>query len=149
MIRKAGQPDLIAVAACVDAAFQPYVTVVGKPPAPMVADYALLIGRGSVHLLEEEGALLGVIVLEPCADHLFVETLAVPPEHQRKGAGSRLMRFAETEARRFGLPEIRLYTHEAMTGSIAFYRALGFTESERRTEDGYARIYLTSPVAPR
>jgi ribosomal protein S18 acetylase RimI-like enzyme len=149
LIRKAGQADLIAASACVDAAFQPYVTVVGKPPAPMVADYALLIGRGSVHLLEEEGALLGVIVLEPCPDHLFVQTLAVPPDHQRAGVGQRLMRFAETEARRFALPEIRLYTHEAMTGSIAFYRALGFTETERRIEDGFARIYLTAPVAQR
>lgn len=142
MIRSAGQADLAALSRCVDEAFLPYVPVVGKPPAPMLADYALLVERGSVHLLEEEGVLLGVLVLEPCPDHLFVQTLAVPPDRQRIGVGSRLMRFAETEARRFGLGEIRLYTHEAMSGSLAFYRAIGFEERERMVEDGYARVYL-------
>ncbi|MDX1541501.1 MAG: GNAT family N-acetyltransferase [Geminicoccaceae bacterium] len=142
MIRQAGRSDLIAIKACVDAAFRPYVQAIGRSPAPMLADHALLVERGSIHLLEIAGALLGVIVLEPCPDHLFVETLAVPPEHQRRGAGRRLMAFAEDEADRLGLPEIRLYTNEAMAGSLAFYRTLGFDERERGAEDGYARIYL-------
>ena len=114
----------------------------------MLVDYAPLIERRTVHLLEHEGALMGVIVMEPCPDHLFVETLAVPPEHQRKGVGTRLMRFADSEARRFGLTEVSLYTHSRMAPSLAFYRALGFALRERREEHGYERIYLVRPVTP-
>jgi ribosomal protein S18 acetylase RimI-like enzyme len=148
MIRLAGAPDLRAVITCVDAAFEPCVPLIGKPPAPMQSDFETLIARGSVHLLEHEGALLGLIVLEPCPDHLFVETLAVPPDRQRQGIGRRLMAFAATEAARHHLPEIRLYTHERMAASLAFYQALGFEECQRRVEDGFARVYLTRRLEP-
>lgn len=148
MIRVAGAVDLPAVVACVEAAFKGYIPLIGKPPGPMLVDYAPLIERRSVHLLEHEGALMGLIVMEPCPDHLFVETLAVHPDHQRKGVGARLMRFAETEAQRFNLPEMRLYTHAKMAPSLAFYDKLGFAVRERRTESGYDRIYLTRPVEP-
>jgi len=95
-----------------------------------------------VHLLEVDGAVVGVLVAEPRPDHLFVDVVAVRPAAQRQGIGRRLMGFAEQEARRRGLVEVRLYTHEVMHGALALYRALDYEESERRLEDGYARVYL-------
>ena len=70
--------------------------------------------------------------------------MAVHPAAQRQGIGRRLMALAEQEARRRGLAEVRLYTHEVMHGALALYRALGYEETERRLEDGYARVYLRS-----
>ncbi|MFX8999726.1 GNAT family N-acetyltransferase, partial [Acinetobacter baumannii] len=43
------------------------------------------------------------------------------PDRQGRGLGRRLIAFADAEARRLGLPEIRLYTHVTMTGNIALY----------------------------
>jgi ribosomal protein S18 acetylase RimI-like enzyme len=120
----------------------PYVARIGRPPAPMLQDYAALIRKCAVHVLEGPEGLIGVLVLEPRTDHLFIDTIAVNPAHRGKGFGRTLMRFAENQARRRVLPEIRLYTHERMTETLPFYAALGFVETGRRLEDGYARIYF-------
>ena len=127
---------------CVAAAFEGFVPQIGKPPAPMLADYAALIARGQVHVVEDEGVISAAIVLEARPDHLFVDVLAVRPERQRIGLGRRLMALAAAEAGRRGRREIRLYTHEVMVGALALYRGLGYQETGRRLEDGYARVYL-------
>lgn len=141
-IRLAALPDLKGLIACVDAAFQPLAERIGKPPAPMLADYPDLVARGRVHLLEAEGRIAGVLVSEVTADEVFVETLAIDPSIQRVGAGRRLMTFVEDEARRAGRPRIRLYTHALMHEARSFYRTLRFREVELRREAGYERVYL-------
>ena len=55
----------------------------------MLADYRALIAAGRVHLLETGGALLGALVIEAKADHLFVDVVAVQPAAQRHGIGRR------------------------------------------------------------
>lgn len=145
-IRLAALPDLASITVCVDAAFQPYVARIGKPPSPMLADYPSLIGRGRVHLLEAEGRVAGVLVSEARRDHLFVDILAVDPAVRRAGAGRRLMAFAEDEARRAGLHRVRLYTHALMTEARAFYQALGYSEVEARHEAGFDRVYLEKMI---
>jgi ribosomal protein S18 acetylase RimI-like enzyme len=57
-----------------------------------------------------------------------------------------LIELAESEARRRGLRELTLYTHECMTENIGMYRALGYVETERRTESGYRRVYMRKVV---
>ena len=141
-IRPARAGDHAAVVDCVSAAFGPFIAQIGKPPAPMLADYAAPIARRQVHVVEEGGSVAAVLVLAAAADHLFVDVVAVRPRRQRRGLGRRLMAFAADEARRRGLCEIRLYTHEVMSGARGLYRALGYQETARRLEDGYARVYL-------
>jgi ribosomal protein S18 acetylase RimI-like enzyme len=41
-----------------------------------------------------------------------------------------------------GLDTVELYTHERMVEALSFYRGLGYVETGRRIEDGYARVYL-------
>ncbi len=147
-IRRATAADRTVVAACVDAAFRGFIREIGKPPAPMLADYGALIANGQVHVLVTDGAVLGAIVLKAKHDHLFVDVVAVHPERQRQGVGRRLMAFAAAEARRLGLAEVRLYTHQVMSGALALYPALGYHETTRRVEDGYARVYFCKRVPP-
>jgi ribosomal protein S18 acetylase RimI-like enzyme len=141
-IRLAAPDDLAAVRRCVDAAFTPYVARIGKPPAPMLQDYAALIGKGRVHILAGPKGLIGVLVIEPHPDHLFIDTIAIDPAHHGQGLGRTLMCHGEDEARRRSLSEIRLYTHERMTETLPFDSAVGFVETGRRVEDNYARVYL-------
>jgi ribosomal protein S18 acetylase RimI-like enzyme len=82
-------------------------------------------------------------VLRPQIDHLLLDNIAVLPDSQRMGLGRQLISFAETEARRLGFSEVRLYTHQKMTENIALYTRLGFIEIGRGHESGYDRVFMT------
>jgi len=87
-----------------------------------------------------------VIVLIPGDDHLLVENVAVDPAMQGRGLGRELMAFAERRAAELELPELRLYTNQLMTENLALYPALGYTETGRRVEDGFARVYFSKRI---
>lgn len=141
-IRHATAADRAAVSGCVNAAYALYIARMGVKPAPMLADHAHLIARGLVYVLERGGAIDGVLVIEPKPGYLFLENVAVQPNAQGLGLGRRLLSFAEEQARQAGLSEIRLYTNELMTENIALYTRFGYEETDRRSEDGYSRVFF-------
>jgi ribosomal protein S18 acetylase RimI-like enzyme len=142
-IRRALAAEAPAVAALVERAYAPWVPVIGRRPAPMDDDYALLIAHEEVFVLARDGRLAGILVLAVEPDHLWLDNVAVEPALKGQGLGRALLAFAEAEARRLGLPEIRLLTHQAMLANIALYARCGYAETERRVEDGFARVYMT------
>jgi aspartate aminotransferase-like enzyme/GNAT superfamily N-acetyltransferase len=111
-------------------------------PAPMDDDFAAICAAGEAHLLEAEGRILGVIVLEDAPDHLWIDNVAVEPALKGGGLGRLLLAFAEAEARWRRLPSLRLLTNALMASNIAFYARLGYAEVERREEDGFSRVYM-------
>ncbi len=147
MIRLAQCTNAAAVEAVVRAAYAIYIPRIGRPPGPMLDDYARLIADGLVHLLDDAtGAVLGIIVLLPKADHLLLDNIAVQPSRQGQGIGRQLISFAESEARRRRVAELRLYTHEKMTENIALYRRLGFIETGRGRQAGFDRVFMTKSL---
>jgi ribosomal protein S18 acetylase RimI-like enzyme len=143
-IRPATPDDLPAIKAVIDAAYARYLTRMDKPPAPMFRDYGPSVEAGTTWVI---GApVTAVLTLYPRADHLYVENVAVDPVAQGRGLGRALMEFAEQEAARRGLNRMALVTHEVMTENQAIYARLGYTEIERRTEDGYRRVYMEKPL---
>jgi ribosomal protein S18 acetylase RimI-like enzyme len=146
MIRPADANEAEWARALVRRAYALYVPRMGKEPAPMLADYAALIEAGEVHVLEDGGQPVALIVLRPDEDGLFIENIAVDPAIQRKGHGRALLSFAEREARRLGLTALRLYTNAAMTENLTYYPRLGFRETDRREEDGYKRVFFEKRV---
>jgi ribosomal protein S18 acetylase RimI-like enzyme len=141
-IRAAVDADVPAIARVVHDSFAGFISLIGRAPSPMYQDHIARVAQRAVWVLTEDGAIVGVIVLQFNPDHLFVETIAVAPPRQSNGLGGRLLAFAEDEARRRGLDEARLHMHLTMTRSIALYQALGYAEYARADEDGYHRIYL-------
>src|SRR5690242_2917242 len=122
MIRAARPDDREAVEAIVRDAYSMYTPRIGKPPGPMLDDYAALIADGAVSVLEDKpGAIAAILVLLDAPDHLLLDNIAVSPDRQGQGLGRRLVAFAESEARRRRHAELRLYTHEKMTENIALY----------------------------
>jgi GNAT superfamily N-acetyltransferase len=147
MIRAAESVDRAAIETIVRAAYAVYIPRIGKPPGPMLDDYAGLIADGAVSVIEEAGEeIAALIVLLPKPDHLLLDNIAVRPDRQGKGFGRALIEFAEREARRLGFGEIRLYTHEKMTENIALYARIGFVETERRHDGGYDRVFMTKSL---
>jgi ribosomal protein S18 acetylase RimI-like enzyme len=142
ILRQAAPGDREAVERLVEAAYGMYVERIGKRPAPMDADYAALIDAGLVTVAESEGQVVGILVLVPMEDHLLVENVAVDPAAQRTGLGRRLMARAEDQARARGLSQLRLYTNEKMVENLAWYPRLGYHETERRAESGFARVFF-------
>ncbi len=142
MIRRARADEVGWVAATIAAAFSHYIPRMGRVPMTMTADHGALVAAGEVHVLEEAGGRLGLIVQRAAADHLYIDILAVLPEARHRGIGRRLLEFAEAEARRLGLPALRLFTNVAMTENLRFYPRVGYRQTEARSEDGFDRVYF-------
>ncbi len=145
-IRPAGAADLPALRRIVDAAYGKYIARIGKPPGPMLDDYAALVRQHAVWVIETETGVGGLLVLLPEADHLLLDNVAVDPAAHGQGLGKALMAFAEHESRRRGYGEMRLYTHEKMTENLAMYPALGWQETGRAEQSGYQRVFFRKPV---
>ncbi len=139
-MRQATAKDLDTIHAVIQAAYAKYLSRMPKPPAPMLRDYTGPIEQGSVWVTGQP--ITGLISLTPAGDRLLVENIAVHPAAQGTGLGAELMRFAEQQAAQRKLRRLILYTHEVMTENQAIYAHLGYHEVDRRTEDGYRRIYM-------
>jgi ribosomal protein S18 acetylase RimI-like enzyme len=148
-IRRAEDGDVTAVRAVVDAAYSHYVPRLGRPPAPMTADYEKLVSAGEAWVAEADGRVIGVLVTRPSGDALELENVAVDPAQQGQGHGRALVSFAEGHARELGLAAVELYTNEAMVENVRLYPRLGYVEVGRRVEDGYRRVYFRKTLDAR
>ncbi|WP_026415591.1 GNAT family N-acetyltransferase [Actinomadura oligospora] len=138
-IRPAVPSDRPAVERIVEAAYTPWAELIGTRPLPMDSDYAALIDAGRVFVLDD---LTGLIVLVPEDGVLYVDNVAVDPFAQGGGRGSRLLDFAEDQARELGLPALRLITNEKMTSNIARYERRGYRETGRETVEGRHAVHM-------
>ncbi len=141
-IRAATAADVPAIADIVEEAYRHYVDRMGKPPGPMLVDYAARVSQGVVWVLEEGAIIAGIIVLLPAPDYLLLDNIAVSPARQGLGLGRRLLAFAEAEALRRGYHEIRLYTHQTMVENQRLYASIGYVETGRGTEAGCDRVFM-------
>jgi ribosomal protein S18 acetylase RimI-like enzyme len=145
-MRLARPEEAPALAALVERAYAPYVPVIGIRPLPMEDDYPARIAAGQAWVLEEDGGILGLLVLEEAPDHLWLDNIAVEPARHGAGIGRRLMDFVFAEAIRRGKPEVRLLTNEKMTRNIGIYQRLGFTEYGRREKLGRRAVLMRRPA---
>jgi ribosomal protein S18 acetylase RimI-like enzyme len=145
-VRKASAGDADRIKQIAAAAYAPYVARIGRPPAPMTADYDGAIGRGEVWVAVRDGAVVGFVVLVLRPDHLLLENVAADPAHQGTGVGARLLALAEEHGAETG--EVRLYTHVAMTENQAYYPRHGYVETHRASEDGFDRVFFRKRLRP-
>ena len=130
-------------------AYEPYVRRIGQKPAPMVADFAALIDAAEVWVAVDFAEILGYIVMRPSGDALHIENIAVSPPRHGEGVGKALLNFAEAEAARIGIQRMDLYTNVKMRENLALYPRLGWVETDRRTENGFERVYFEKRLSPR
>jgi ribosomal protein S18 acetylase RimI-like enzyme len=140
--RAAIAADVPGIVDVVDQAYRHYITRLGKPPGPMLDDYASRVSEGAVWVLEEGAVIAAIIVLLPAPSYLLLDNIAVAPARQGLGLGRRLLAFAEAEALRRGYREIRLYTHQTMVENQRLYNSIGYEETGRGTEAGYDRVFM-------
>ncbi|MEW2247701.1 GNAT family N-acetyltransferase [Streptomyces sp. NPDC058733] len=138
-IRPAVAADVPAVKAVTDAAYHPYIERIGVVPQPMEADHAAEVAAGKVFVTGDP--VLGLVVVEEFADHLFLDSIAVHPDAHGTGVGRRLLHFVDAHARALGLPEIRLYTNAMMWENQRIYPRYGYEVVERRVDGPYDRVH--------
>ena len=145
-IRKANDSDVAEIKTCALDAYRTYTERIGRPPAPMQADYAEQVRKGQVFVVGESQMIVGFVVFYPQGDHLHLENVAVRPTHQGRGYGGHLIAYVEEQAKQYGLAAVELYTNEKMHENIAMYQKLGYVESARRNVDGYDRVFFRKAI---
>lgn len=141
-LRRATISDLAAVTALQRAAYAKNRAILGVEPLPLLADYAEIFSRYEVYLAEHDGALGGVLILEPRADDLLIWSIASAPAAQGRGTGNAMLAFAETRARELGLPCIRLYTGDKLAFNIAWYTRHGYAHESTEQMSDRVRVNL-------
>jgi ribosomal protein S18 acetylase RimI-like enzyme len=141
-IRQARVTDLHGIRRCAEAAYSIYVPRMGKRPAPMVADFARLIGDGNVHVLSDGGTIAGFAVFYVRGNHVHLENVAVHPDFQKRGHGVQLIAYAEHFAAEAGMNAVELYTNVKMAENLSLYPRLGYKEIGRWQEDGFDRVFF-------
>jgi GNAT superfamily N-acetyltransferase len=122
------------------AAYSKYLGRMSRPPAPMLDDIGPHVDAGEVWVIGRP--IRGLVCLSPADECLLVENVAVHPDAQGRGIGRRLLAFAEEESRRLGFDRVVLYTNEVMSENVAIYTHLGYREIDRRSEEGYRRVFM-------
>ncbi|ADE38732.1 GNAT family N-acetyltransferase [Candidatus Puniceispirillum marinum] len=153
-IRKATMDDAETCAAIAVAAYRDYVPLMGRRPAPMLADYAAHIADDIVFVVEDKVAdtksdsgkrddfdIVGFAIIVKKGDDYWLENVAVTPMAAGKGLGKRMMDFIEDYLRPL-CDRYQLYTNVKMERNISWYHALGFSETFRGEVDGYDRVYF-------
>ena len=145
-LRPATAADVDAIRELARAAFQRYVDRIGREPWPMTADYGRAVEAGQTWVAHHGERLVGLLVLQPAENHLLLDIVAVRPEAQGGGVGSRLLHLAEEQALALGLRQVRLYTNEAMTENLAYYPRRGYRETHGSTEAGFRRVFFAKDL---
>ncbi|MGH1550496.1 GNAT family N-acetyltransferase [Leifsonia poae] len=148
IVEPAVAADVPAIEALVREAYEPYVARIGREPGPLLEDYAAVVVDGRALVARRDGAVVGLLISSVQPDHVLVENVAVAASERGTGLGTRLLAIADEQARANGVGEVRLYTHEKMTENLAYYPRRGFVETDRRTENGFSRVFFTRVVPP-
>ncbi|SED10456.1 Acetyltransferase (GNAT) domain-containing protein [Streptomyces sp. 3213] len=143
-VRAAVPADVPAVKAVTDRAYHHYIARIGVVPQPMEADHMADVVAGRVFVTGDP--VIGLVVIEERADHLFLDSIAVHPDAHGTGVGRRLLEFVDARARALGLPEVRLYTNALMWENQQIYPKFGYEVVERRTDGPYDRIHYRKPL---
>ena len=145
--RRATLADVAAITALTRAAYAHLVPLIGREPAPMLADYSVAVADHMIDILvHPEPIALIEMIAQP--DHLWIENIAVHPDFQGKGLGHRLVDHAVTTARSLGLNDLRLLTNEAFAANLRFYAGLGFVPTDRTQYKGGFTLHFHKHLAP-
>lgn len=127
IVETAEPADQVELSEVLDAAFAVYAPALGYRPSPMDRDYTPLLEQNFVlKLIDRRLDSVGFAVLLPQPGRLYLEAIAVAPEHQRAGGGSMLLDGFEQLAAELCLPTTRLHTPPALSGPMRFYERAGY-----------------------
>jgi ribosomal protein S18 acetylase RimI-like enzyme len=141
VLRAGTLADAPAIAATIAAAFAQYR---GKlvPESGAFGETAeniakqLSSGSGAI-VAERNGRLLACVMTETQEGDLYFGRLSVLPEARGLGLARRLIEAIEADARRRGMPAVRLGVRVVLTDNQRLFNALGYVETSREPHPGF------------
>lgn len=140
-LRAASAADAPAIAATIAAAFTQYrgklvpESSAFRETPEAIADQ---LGAGSgVIVAERNGVMIGCVMTEVLEGDLYFGRLAILPEARGLGLAKRLIAAVEDEARRRGLPGVRLGVRVALPDNQRLFTSLGYREISREAHPGF------------
>jgi hypothetical protein len=93
--RPAHRGDVEAATRLVHDAYRHYVERIGRPPAPMTADDLAAVDAGTVWVAEDDGRLLGLVVLVDADGHLLLPHKGYTETHREERGGYHRVHFSK------------------------------------------------------
>ena len=135
-LRQASESDRNEVLQLLRDAFAPYMAKLGRIVEPdSFAGVRQALADGQVSAAVGSDGIEGVLIEEPLGATLYVKVVAVRPDQQGKGLGSRMLEEIETRARDRGFEALTLDTAEVMEDLLRLYGRHGFREIRRAPPD--------------
>jgi len=125
-LRRASLVDLPEIEAAQHGAYAKNEVILGVVPIPLQWDYAQVIREHEVWVADGLTGIAGVLILEPRADDMLIESVAIATSAQGGGLGNELLEAAEVRARSLGRHTMRLYTGELLDANVQWYRRKGY-----------------------
>ena len=136
LLKQASASDRDEVLRLLRDAFASYMAKLGRVvEADSFAWVPRALDDGQVHAADGVGGIEGVLVEEPLGKALYVKVVAVRPDRQGKGLGSRMLSEIEARARDRGFEALTLDTAEIMEDLLRLYGRHGFREIRRAPPD--------------
>ena len=131
--------DLLKIA---EIAYDKYLPLMDKKPAPMLADFNKHIAEDIVFVaLAEVEIIVGYVVLQQIKGQWWLDNIAVHPTHQGQGIGTKLRIEAENYVSILS-DRIQLYTNIVMADNINWYERAGYVITQQALINGYERLYF-------
>ena len=131
--------DLLKIA---EIAYDKYLPLMDKKPAPMLADFNKHIAEDIVFVaLAEVEIIAGYVVLQQIKAQWWLDNIAVHPNHQEQGIGAKLRIEAENYVSILS-DRIQLYTNIVMADNISWYERAGYVITQQALINGYERLYF-------
>lgn len=145
-IRRAIEADIPSCMEIAEAAYLPFVSLIGRRPMPMDQDFGAAMSAEDLWVAETKGAVLGYVVAYPDDKAWMLENVAVHPSAHGLGIGRRLIAHVEQMAAKAGAEAVELYTNAKMVRNLTMYPALGYVEIGRAHQDGFDRVFYRKTV---
>jgi GNAT superfamily N-acetyltransferase len=145
--RRATPADAGAIRTLVREAYARWVPLIGREPLPMRVDYDTAVLEHRFDLFQRGPAILALIETMLRPDHLWIENIAVRPDQQGHGLGSRLLAHAEALAREAGRAEARLLTNAAFADNVALYERRGYVVTACEPFQGGTTVHMCKRLA--
>lgn len=141
VLRAATLADASKILATIVAAFEQYrgklVPESGAFRETTEAIAAELAKGASAIVAERNGEMLGCVMTYEIEGDLYFGRLAVMPAARGTGLARRLIEAVEADARRRGLPGVRLGVRVALTDNQRLFHSLGYREISREAHPGF------------
>lgn len=141
ILRAATPADAPILAATIAAAFEQYrgklVPESGAFRETAATIAAELASGSSAIIAEQNGRPVGCVMIKPEAGDLYLGRLSVLPQARGLGVARQLVEAVEAEARRRGMPGVRLGVRIVLTPNQRLFQSLGYAEVSREAHAGF------------